>query len=510
MNNANRLDPAMALAYDEAQRFQATRDDRRPRPDIDTDELRRAFDIGLPDTGRKPIDVIRLLNSAAEPGLLGNTSSSFFGWVMGASCQVGVAADMLTSAWGQNAGIYQTSPSSAIAEEVAATWLLELLDLPEQCSVGFTTGATMASFIGLAAARTDVLRRRGWNLESDGLIGAPPVTVIVSAQAHASVLAVLGYLGFGDRNLTRIPTDAQGRMHVHLLEQALTAATGACIVVAQAGHINSGAFDRLDQIADLTRKHDAWFHIDGAFGLWARCTEYYRDLARGAERADSWAVDGHKWLQVPYDSGYAIVKNADAHRRAMSISASYLNHSDTDGRDPSAYCPELSRRARGFTTWAMLQTLGRKGIRDMVERHCACAQHLQKLLEREPGIKVLNSVCLNQLAVTFSLPELDEGDDSVPAESVRNCVTTDAVIAGIQRENTSFASGANWQGHRIMRVSVIAGHTNLEHMRKLATSIISIWRNVQRQPSVLSTNSMRQAALPRANSEIHVTDIQAA
>lgn len=477
------IDSAIAVAYNEAQRYQALRNDTRPRPEIDTEALRLAFDIGLPDAGREPSDVIRLLNEAAIPGLVGSTSAGFFGWVMGASSQVGVAADILTSTWGQNAGIYQTSPSAAVAEEVSSSWLLDLLDLPKESSVGFTTGATMASFIGLAAARIEVLDRQGWNFEVDGMIGAPPVRVIVSEEAHASVLAVLGYLGFGQRNLIRIPTDEQGRMDVDEMEAVLKTVNGACIIVAQAGHINSGAFDRLDVIGELARRHDAWFHIDGAFGLWARCSPHYRELAQGAELADSWAVDGHKWLQVPYDSGYAIVRNSAAHRRAMSINASYLNHAVDDGRNPSDYCPELSRRARGFTTWAVLQMHGRQGVREMLERHCECAQQLQKLLENEPGVRVMNSVCLNQLAVTFEISgdhRISEvvGDHS-PQGSV-NAISTDAVIARVQKENISFVSGADWRGHRIMRVSVISEHTGIRDIERLAISITKAWRAEQK------------------------------
>jgi len=483
----------LAHAFALAQHYQESRTRPQPRPEISADTLRDAFNIDLPEKGRFPTDVIDALNLAAQPGLMGNTGSNFFGWVMGASSQVGIAADLLTSAWGQNAGIYQTSPSAAIAEEAAASWLLDLLDLPRESSVGFTTGATMASFIGLAAARADVLRRQGWNLDDDGLIGAPRIQVVISEEAHASILAVLKYLGFGERNLIRIPTDAQGRMHITNLEKATASISGACIVIAQAGHINSGAFDRLDRISEIAQAHNAWFHIDGAFGLWARCSPRHRALAKGAELADSWAVDGHKWLQVPYDSGYAIVKNADAHRHAMSISASYLNQNDQDGRNPSEYGPELSRRARGFTTWAILQTLGRQGLREMVERHCDCARRLQALLAGEPGIRVVNNVYLNQVAVTFSDNKITRTSKDVevtektteltvdPAGTpVRNAKATNAVIAKLQQENTSFVSGANWQGCRILRVSVIADQTQKEDIDRLAESILRAWRAVQK------------------------------
>jgi glutamate/tyrosine decarboxylase-like PLP-dependent enzyme len=448
---------------------------RAPRSSASAAALRAAFKVPLAEDGRNPHEVIEALADAAEPGLMGNTGSNFFGWVMGASSPVGMAADLLTAVWGQNAAIYQTAPAAAIAEEAVAEWLLEALDLPRESSVGFTTGATMASFIGLAAARSEVLRRRGWDVEGDGLAGAPPVKVFVGAEAHASVLCVLRQLGFGERTLVRIPADAQGRMQAPLLEAALAAVDAPKIVVAQAGHINSGAFDPLDRIGALARQHGAWLHVDGAFGLWARSTPALRGLCAGAGAADSWAVDGHKWLQLPYDSGFAIVRHREAHRRAMGMAASYLNRDAQDGRNPSDWVPELSRRARGFAAWAVMQALGRSGIRELVERHCACARALARRLAGVPGIRVLNEVCLNQIALTFG-----EGPDRDPAQAGPRALT-DAVIAEIQRENTSFVSGAQWKGRRIMRVSVIARHTGSDDVTKLGDSIIRAWQHVLRR-----------------------------
>jgi len=343
-----------------------------------------------------------------------------------------------------------------------------LLDLPRDSSVGFSTGATMASFIGLAAARSEMLRRQGWDFEAEGFAGAPPLHVFVGDEAHTSVLSVLRQLGFGRSRLIRIAADDQGRMRVPQLAAALAQVDGAKIIVAQAGHINSGAFDALDEIGALARRHGAWLHVDGAFGLWARATSSLRGLCRGAETADSWAVDGHKWLQLPYDAGFAIVRHADAHRRAMSMSASYLNRDEQDGRNPSDWVPELSRRARGFAAWAVLQALGRAGIREMVERHCACARELAGRLAAAPGIEVLNDVCLNQIALSF-------GD----ARRNDRAALTDEVIAEIQRENTSFVSGADWKGRRILRVSVIARETDARHIAALGDSILRAWRAVR-------------------------------
>jgi glutamate/tyrosine decarboxylase-like PLP-dependent enzyme len=444
---------------------------RPPRSQASAAALRAAFKVPLAENGRDPQQVIEALADAAEPGLMGNTGSNFFGWVMGASSPVGMAADLLTAAWGQNAAIYQTSPAAAMAEEAVAQWLLDVLDLPRESSVGFTTGATMASFIGLAAARSEVLRRHGWNVEDEGLAGAPAVNVFVGAEAHTSVLSVLRQLGFGERKLIRIPADAQGRMQAPLLAAALAAVDGPKIVVAQAGHINSGACDPLERIGMLAREHGAWVHVDGAFGLWARTTPVLRGLCAGADAADSWAVDGHKWLQLPYDAGFAIVRHPEAHRRAMGMNASYLNRDAQDGRNPSDWVPELSRRARGFAAWAVMQTLGRTGIREMVERHCACARQLAQHLAGVPGIHVLNEVCLNQLALTFG----ESTGDIAPADAR---ALTDAVIAEIQRENTSFVSGAEWRGRRIMRVSVIARNTGPRDMANLGDSILRAWQRV--------------------------------
>ncbi len=466
------FDRLLAHASRRARSHIAGAGQRPPRPLTSAAALRTAFYVPLAEDGRDPHEVIDALVDAAEPGLMGNTGSNFFGWVMGASSPVGMAADLLTTIWGQNAAIYQTSPAAAIAEETVAQWLLDILDLPRESSVGFTTGATMASFIGLAAARSEVLRRRGWDVETDGLIGAPTVHVFIGAEAHTSVLCALRQLGFGERNLIRIPADAQGRMQASLLEAALSRTVGAKIIVAQAGHINSGAFDPLERIGELAREHDAWLHVDGAFGLWARATPALRELCIGVDTADSWAVDGHKWLQLPYDSGFAIVRDAEAHRRAMGMTASYLNRDDEDGRNPSDWVPELSRRARGFAAWAVMQTLGRKGMREMVERHCECARQLAKQMAGVPGVRVLNDVCLNQVVLTFG--------DNTPGDPRS---LTDAVIAEIQRENTSFVSGADWQGRRVMRVSVIARDTDARDIVNLSRSIVRAWRRVSRPDS---------------------------
>lgn len=453
-----------------AQYGQDFRDSGRPlHPSADAAELRRLFDVGLPDTGRDGVEVLESLIRAAEPGLVGNTDPNFFAWVMGGSHPVGVAADWLTAIWGQNAGIYQTSPAAATAEEVSAGWLLDLLDLPRESSVGFTTGATMAAFICLAAARGEVLRRHGHDFDRDGLSGAPDIGVFIGDDAHASNFAALRYLGFGARAVKRIAADDQGVMDEAALGAALARSPGPAIVICQAGQINTGAFDRIEAIAESAHAHGAWLHVDGAFGLWVRAVPEMKALAAGAEQADSWAVDGHKWLQVPYDSGFAIVRDPDAHRRAMDISASYLNEGPRDGRNPTHFNPELSRRARGFAVWAMLQTLGRDGVAEMIRRHCACAALIAARCAEVEGIELHNPATINQLVLSF---RRFDGDPEAAD-------LTERMAAALNRTGRFFLRTADWKGRRVLRVSVIAGDTDVDAAAALADGIEAAWRRLR-------------------------------
>ena len=445
------------VAAARAEQFRQSLKDRAPRPSIAAEALEARFGGPVPEQGAPADVIIEALAHAADPGLVASPGRRFFGWVIGASHEAGVAADWLTSAWGQNAGLYVASPSAAIAEKVSSRWLLDLLRLPEACSVGFVTGATMANFSCLAAARNAVLTQAGWNVEALGLCGAPRVRILLGDDAHASVLAALRFLGFGAETPERIATDTQGRMLADALGRALEADTGPAIVIAQAGQINTGAFDPIREIAAHCKRHGCWLHVDGAFGLWARLCPELANLTDGMEQADSWATDGHKWLQLPYDSGFAIVRDADAHRRAMAINASYLPSSDYD---PGQFVPELSRRARGFAVWAVLRTLGREGVREMVHRHCRCAQQLAASLAHVRGIRVVNDVVLNQLIVRFG------EDDAV----------TNAVIAELQAENLCFAGGARWRGQSVMRVSLIAADLDDNDIQRLADAILRAWR----------------------------------
>jgi glutamate/tyrosine decarboxylase-like PLP-dependent enzyme len=473
--DATDLPPHRALftrAVEHASDFRDRIADRPPRPTITATELQALFDGPTPEVGEDPFAVIDRLNAAADPGLTGSTGPRFFGWVIGASHPVGVAADMLTSAWGQNAGLYACAPAAAMAEKVAARWLLDVLRLPRECSVGFVTGATMAIFVSLAAARNAVLARIGWDVEADGLIGAPRVRVLIGEDAHVTVLAALRYLGLGSRP-TRVRTDAEGRMDANALGLALAEGTGPAIVIAQAGQINTGAFDPMPPIARLCRQHGAWLHVDGAFGLWARAVPELSDLTAGLDEADSWSIDGHKWLQLPYDSGFAVVRDVAAHRRAMWTTASYLPPADSAEYDPGQFVPELSRRARGFAAWAQFRALGRQGIAALVRRHRALARHLAIRLASEAGVHVLNTVHLNQVIVTFGGGTVEQ----------RNALTR-ATIARLQSDNICLAGGADWHGAWALRLSLISAPLTERDVDRLAVAILSAWRHVQRETAV--------------------------
>jgi glutamate/tyrosine decarboxylase-like PLP-dependent enzyme len=456
-----------ALALEHACHFRDEVLERAPRPVIEAKDLEALFDGPTPELGESPMAVIDALDAAARPGLTGCTGSRFFGWVIGASHPVGVAADMLTSAWGQNAAAYACSPSAAMAEKISARWLLDILRLPPESSVGFVTGATMASFVCLAAARSSVLARVGWDVEADGLCGAPRVRVLLGEDAHVTILASLRYLGFGGRPI-RVATDRDGRMDVDALAAALAEGEAPTIVIAQAGQINTGAFDPMTAIVRACRKHGAWLHVDGAFGLWARAVPEMTELTLGVDEADSWSTDGHKWLQLPYESGFAIVRDRQVHRRAMSISASYLPEVDGAEYDPGQFVPELSRRARGFSVWAQLRTFGRRGVADMVRRHCGLAMRIAQRLARESGVHVLNEVQLNQVIVSFG----DGGTEE------RNALTR-STIERLQADNISFAGGADWRGSWVLRISVISAPLTEADADRLAASILEAWQAVR-------------------------------
>ena len=412
-------------------RYLETLDARSVAPTADAVAALQAFDEPLPQTASDSAAVLRMLDEIGSPATTAMAGRRFFGFVIGGSLPVTLAANWLAGAWDQNAGLGKPTPSASYLEQVSLRWLLELLQLPRECAGAFVTGATVANLCGLAAARHAVLKRAGWNVEADGLFGAPPITVVIGAEAHPSVTKSLGVLGLGRTRVVKVPVDGQGRMRVELMP----AIAGPTIVCAQLGNVNTGACDDVAEICRRVKPVGAWVHVDGAFGLWAAATRSHAHLAAGVGDADSWATDAHKWLNVPYDSGLAFVRDAHALKAAMAITAEYLP-SESAIRNPSDYTPELSRRARGVEVWAALRALGRDGVADMIERNCAQARRFAAGLAAA-GFEILNDVVLNQVLVAF-------GD----AEKTKR------VIEAVQADGTCWAGITVWQARTAMRISV--------------------------------------------------------
>ncbi len=403
----------------------------------------RRFEEPLPADPAPPAETLRLLDEAGAPATMGMAGGRFFGFVIGGSLPAALAANWLAGAWDQNSALYNVTPATAVLEQVALGWLLDLFGLPPSCAGAFVTGATMANFSALAAARHAVLTRAGWNVEADGLFGAPPVTVVVGEEAHTTLFKALGLLGFGRTRLVRVPVDGQGRLRA----EALPAMTPSTILCLQAGNVNTGAFDPFAAAIEQARAAGAWVHVDGAFGLWALAAPALAHLASGIQAADSWATDAHKWLNVPYDSGLAFVRDADALRAAMSVTAEYLPTA-SPLRNPSDTTPELSRRARGVEVWAALRSLGREGVAEMVARNCRQARRFAEGLSAA-GYQILNDVVLNQVLVSFGTPERNR-----------------QVIAAIQADGTCWCGGTVWQGQSAMRISVSSWATTDEDVER--------------------------------------------
>jgi glutamate/tyrosine decarboxylase-like PLP-dependent enzyme len=396
-------------------------------------------------------------------------SGRFYPWVIGGALPAALAADWLTSAWDQNAHNFATAPAAAIVEEVAGAWLKDILRLPASASFAFVTGCQMAHVTCLGAARHGVLARAGWDVERDGLYGAPPIHVVSSTHAHGTIDRALRMLGLGTKHWTRIPVDDHGRLPPAALEQALAARTGApAIVVLQAGDVNSGAFDEFAQLIPVARRHHAWVHVDGAFGLWAAASPSYRHFLAGAADADSWATDGHKWLNVPFDSGFAFVNQPQAHLGALSLRLSYITY-DAAVRDQSDWNPEFSRRARGFTAYAALRELGRDGVRAMVDRCCEHALAIVRGIGKLPGAVVLCEPTINQGLVRFPSPRAGATPQEHDAHN-------DAVIARINAAGEAFFSGTTWKGRRAMRVSVSNWRTNGRDVERTVAAVAAALR----------------------------------
>ena len=428
-----------------------TLDERPVFPEVTPEELREALGGPLPEEPLSAEQVVEELAAAAEPGVLATGSGRYFGFVIGGALPAALAADWLTSAWDQNAGLYVGGPSASVVEQVTRDWLVDLLGLPADSSVGYVTGTQMAHVTGLAAACRHVLHEAGWDVGTQGLIGAPPLRVLVGEKRHATVDRALRLLGLGAPEV--VAADARARLRPDALRDAL--GDGPTIVCAQAGEVNTGAFDPLPEIADACEQAGAWLHVDGAFGIWAAVSPRLRPLVEGLERADSWTTDAHKWLNVPYDSGIVLCRHPESHRAAMTTSASYLIQDEGAQRvrDQVDWVPEFSRRARGFAVYAALRSLGRRGLRELVERCCDAAARFAERIAELDGVEVLNEVVLNQVLFRFDSDE-----------------QTDEVLARVQRDSRVWMSGTSWEGRKAIRISVSNWQTGDEEIDLAVTA----------------------------------------
>ena len=419
------------------------------------EDVARLGELGgpLPERGCDAAAALALLDDAGSPATVATTGGRYFGFVIGGTLPAALAANWLAGAWDQNAALRVMSPVAAAVEEIALGWMREILGLPDSTGAGFVTGATMANFSCLLAARHALLERAGWNVEEQGLFGAPAITLVVGDEVHVSVLKALSMLGLGRARATRVPADEQGRMRADRLP-VLDQRTIVCI---QAGNVNTGAFDPAGEISARAREAGAWVHVDGAFGLWAAAAPARAALMAGFADADSWATDCHKWLNVPFDSGLALVRDPEPLRAAMAVSASYLQASDA--REPAYYTPDASRRARGVEVWAALRSLGRSGLADMIERNCRLATRFADGL-RQAGYAILNDVVLNQVLVSF-------GD----------AATTRRVMAAIQSDGTCWCGGTEWHGHVAMRISVSSWATTEDDVDRSLAAIVRMARD---------------------------------
>jgi glutamate/tyrosine decarboxylase-like PLP-dependent enzyme len=434
--------------------------DRHVGATTDASSLAARLGGPLPDGPTDPVQVVEALAEAVDPGLVASAGPRYFGFVVGGALPASAAADWLTTAWGQNGALHALSPAATAAEEVAGRWMLELLGLPAHASFGLPTGAGLGNTVGIAAARHAVLARAGWDVESLGLYGAPPITVIIGDEAHATVLTSLQYLGLGRDRVVRIPTDDQGRMLAPEAVSAVLHTEGPLIVIGQAGNVNTGGFDPIGPIADAVATHpNAWLHVDGAFGLWAAASPRLRHLVDGVDRADSWSTDAHKWLNVGYDCGFVAVRDPGAHRAAMAATASYLMRSEE--RENWEFVMDSSRRARGFAVYAAIRSLGRSGVQELVERCCDLARAMAERLRVGDGVEILNDVVLNQVLVRFH-PRIGGDVDA----------HTRAVIRRVQADGIAWMGGTTWHGMEAMRISVSNWSTTEADIERTATSIL--------------------------------------
>jgi glutamate/tyrosine decarboxylase-like PLP-dependent enzyme len=433
---------ALDTARDLAARFLLGLDSRRVGATADAGALRAALGGALPDRPEDASAVIAALAQGMDAGLLGSGTGRFFGWVIGGALPAAIAADWLAATWDQNAAAYATSPAASVLEEVCGAWLKSLLNIPSHASFAFVTGCQMAHATALAAARHRLLADRGIDVEADGLAGAPPIRILTGETRHESLLRAARLVGIGTRAIEIVPVDADSRLRMDALAQALAASDRPTVVCLQAGEMNTGAYDPFEEACALARSHGAWVHVDGAIGLWAAASPRLRPLMAGAENAHSWATDGHKWLNVTQDCGYVFIADAEAHHAAFAQSTSFAHAVDATRRQLE-WGPEWSRRARAMPTYAVLRTLGRSGVAELIEACCDHAQALVRGLAALPGVEVLAWPQINQALVRF-------GDDA----------RTDAVVAAIQQDGEAFFGATTWRGMRAMRISVCDWRTD--------------------------------------------------
>jgi glutamate/tyrosine decarboxylase-like PLP-dependent enzyme len=457
------LGPLLARTAAHMADYRAAADDAPVFPAVDLDDVRAAIGGPLPEDPTPASGVIDQLIAGVEPAVVATTGPRYFGFVVGGALAAPTAAELLVAAWDQPAYNYLSSPSSAVVEEIAGDWLTDLLGLPAGVSIGFVTGAQGANTVCLAAARHKVLTGAGWDVEQDGLTGAPPVRVVATGERHATIDRTLRLLGLGAGVLEPVATDANGAIEVEALAAALAQGPpGPTIVCLQAGNVNTGACDDLAAAVPVVHDHGGWAHVDGAFGLWAAASPTTRHLVRGLEAADSWATDGHKWLNVPYDSGYAFCADPGAHAAAMAYTAAYLvGGAPAAVRSPGDYVLESSRRARGVATWAAIRELGRTGIAELVERCCALARRFASQLNAVDGVEIGNDVVLNQVLVRF-------GDDDA---------MTDRVVAAVQQSGECWMGTTTWHGRRYMRISVSSWRTTEEDVDRSVAAIVTAARS---------------------------------
>ncbi len=435
------------------------------------DELSSTVNSVLPDEGETPDIAIQTLITSSEKGLINSTHPRYFGFVIGGSTPVSIAADWLTSIWDQNAQVYNTSPAASIIEDVVAQWLLDLLDLPKDAGVGFVTGAQMANFTALTIARNAVLQKHGWDVELNGLQDAPYITVVCGECCHGTIHSAIRLMGLGQKNIRPVCADKQGRIDIDALRKTLDVCSGPTIICAQAGNVNTGAFDPFADIVSLAKEHDAWLHIDGAFGLWASASPRFKHLVSSVNGADSWATDAHKWLNVPYDSGVVIIRDQELHRNLKTVSCAYAGPANVDCRDGSQWVPENSRRARGFVLYAALRNLGRKGVVQIIDNCCDMAQEFANQFAELPHARVLNTIVLNQVLCRL------EPESILDIDAFNTAIAT-----RIQQTGICWLGTTQWQGQMALRISVSNWSTTREDVLK---SMVSIRNSIDEELTTL-------------------------